>query len=307
MSDIHPPYGGQPDPNAGGCGICLGPPAGPFPPGSPVGQPLPPGSPVAQSGYPPPYGAPPPPPPPPPYGVPPQQQKSNKGLGFGLGIGAGVMAILSSVAAPSATSPSVMTTTTQPIASASTSATTGSGGAPSATPPAGAGEPDNNNAVTAPSSSDMSAVCDGSPILNAAPYTSPKGAKIFTFANSPERVSTWRYQSAGYDKPYYARSTDWSTVAVVGCMTLVNGSEGAGKKCDYKASDGKQVTVDYVSSRYALSFHNAQTAEKIADGGTINAPAVSCPSFVSYNKATLKAYASPDDGALELALDKFTS
>ncbi|GAB3838644.1 hypothetical protein GCM10029963_05000 [Micromonospora andamanensis] len=85
------------------------------------------------------------------------------------------------------------------------------------------------------------------------------------------------------------------------------GQRGHPRKCQYKDRDDKQVTVDYVSSRYTLTFYAAKTAEKIGEGGRVNAPAVRCPSFISYNKETMKAYAQPDSGAIELALDKFTS
>ncbi|SCG64570.1 RodZ family helix-turn-helix domain-containing protein [Micromonospora coxensis] len=287
MSESYPPYGGQPDPNA---------PWG-TPPGSPVGQPGY-GQPQGYPGQPvtaPPYGAPVPPP-----------QKSKKGLYIGLGIGAVVLVLL--VACGGIIGFVALNDEDDPAPGPTTSvaAPDPTAASPSTAPQPGEPQPDNNNAVTAQSSSDMSAVCDGSPILNAAPYTSPKGAKVLTFSNSPDRPSSWRSESFGYGEPYYARSTEWEKVPVIGCLTYVEGSEGPGRKCDYKDSSQKTVTIDYVSSRYTLTFHNAKTGEKIGDGGTINAPATRCPSFIAYNRTTMKAYASPDDGALELALGKFT-
>ena len=311
MSDSHSPYGGQPDPNAAAWGTPPGSPVGqPVPPGSPVGQPLPPGSPIGQplppgaAGYPPPYGAP-VPPPPPPYGAPPQKP-ANKGLYLGLGIGAAVMAVLVAcggtlgyfVFAGDDDEPT-------PTASGSSSPALTESGAPPVAPPAN--EPESNNAITARSSSDMRSVCEGSPILNAAPFTDAKSAKVYTFGNSPDRPTSWLSKSAGVNKSYYAKSTDWAKVSVVGCLTFEEGSEGEARKCEYKDRDDKQVTVEYVSSRYTLTFHAAQTGEKVGDGGRINAPAVRCPSFISYDKSTMKAYAQPDSGAIELALDKFTS
>ncbi|RIV41213.1 hypothetical protein [Micromonospora radicis] len=317
MSDNYPPYGGQPDPNAWGTppGSPVGqptPPGAPLPPGSPVGQPLPPGSPGS---YPPPqFGAPAPPSPPqfgapapPPFGAPPQKS-SKTGLWLGLGVGAAVMAVLVACggtigyflladddSSPVATGPS-----NPPVEG------DGPSEAPSEAPPAQE-QPDDNNAITARNSSDMSAVCDGSPILNAASYTAPKGAKVYTFANSPERPESWLSKSVGFNKPYYAKTSDWASVAVVGCLAFEEGSEGEPRKCEYNDRDDKKVTVDYVSARYTLTFHAAKTGEKIGDGGRINAPAVRCPSFISYNKQTMRAYAQPDSGAIELALDKFTS
>ncbi|GIJ09856.1 hypothetical protein ACFFMR_09355 [Micromonospora andamanensis] len=304
MSDSHPPYGGQqPDPNAAPWGTPPGSPIGP--PGSPVGQPLPPGSPVTPPGYPSPYGAP-VPPPPPPYGAQPTKS-SNKGLWLGLGIGAAVMAVL--VACGGVVGFFVLggDDDAEPVAGQQSTAPGAPSIEPSIAPPPAEEQPDNNNAVTARNSSDMSAVCEGSPILNAAPYTGAKGTKVYTFGNSPERPESWLSKSVGFDKPYYAKTADWASVSVVGCLNFEQGSEGTPRKCQYKDRDDKQVTVDYVSSRYTLTFYAAKTAEKIGEGGRVNAPAVRCPSFISYNKETMKAYAQPDSGAIELALDKFTS
>ncbi|MBQ1023435.1 hypothetical protein [Micromonospora sp. C95] len=284
MSDSHPPYGGQqPDPNAASWGT-------------------PPGSPVTPAGYPSPYGA---PVPPPPYG--PQPTKSsNKGLWLGLGIGAAVMAVLVACGGVIGFFVLAGDDEGEPVAGQRSDAPGAPTGAPSVAPPAEE-QPDNNNAVTARNSSDMSAVCEGSPILNAAPYTGAKGTKVYTFANSPERPESWLSKSVGFDKPYYAKTAEWASVSVVGCLTFEQGSEGTPRKCQYKDRDDKQVTVDYVSSRYTLTFYAARTGEKIGEGGRVNAPAVRCPSFISYNKETMRAYAQPDSGAIELALDKFTS
>ncbi|WP_233513997.1 hypothetical protein [Micromonospora craterilacus] len=267
-----------------------------MPPGSPIGQ-------AGAPGYPPQFGAP-VPPPPPPYGVPPQKS-SNTGLWLGLGIGAAVMAVL--IACGGTIGYFMLGDDDEPAPSVGgSSSAPAEQGAPSSAPPAEE-QPDNNNAITARSSSDMKAVCEGSPILNAAPYSDAKGAKVYTYANSPDRPESWLGKSVGVNKPYYAKTADWATVSVVGCLAFEEGSEGEPRKCDYKDRDDKQVTVDYISSRYTLTFHAAKTGEKIGDGGRINAPAVRCPSFISYNRTTMKAYAQPDTAAIELALEKFTS
>ncbi|BCL14408.1 hypothetical protein [Micromonospora sagamiensis] len=307
MSDSHPPYGGPSDPNAGQ-------PWGP-PPGQPVsGQPWgqPPGQPI--SGQPDPYG----------YGQPGYQQqpgypapqfaapvqppKKNRGLMIGLGVGAATVALLALCGVGVGVivangddddpTPPVATTSdpggnTDPSASPSTEQTPGDD------------TPNNNNAVTARYSSDFEAVCEGSPILNAKAYSTPSGSKAYTFYNSVDRPSNWMLRSAGYGKSYYAKSDEFDEVSVVGCLKYQEGSEGAGRKCQLKDSSDKIITIDYVSSRYTLTFYAAKTAQKVGDGGTINAPAVRCPSFVTYSKSTMKAYASPDTGAIEAALDKF--
>lgn len=309
MSDSHPPYGGPSDPNAGQ-------PWGP-PPGQPVsGQPWgpPPGPPI--SGQPDPYGYgqqqpgyPPPPqfPGQPQYAGPVQPPKKNRGLMIGLGVGAATVALLALcgvgvglIVASDDDDPPAPPIATGPAQ------TTDPGTAPSATStPSDDDTPQNNNAVTARYSSDFEAVCEGNPILNAKTYTTPAGSKAYTFYNSVDRPGNWLLRSAGYGKSYYAKSDEFDEVSVVGCLKYVEGSEGTGKKCQLKDSSDKIITIDYVSSRYQLTFYAAKTAQKVGDGGTINAPAVRCPSFVTYNKNTMKAYASPDTGAIEAALDKF--
>ncbi|MEU8081784.1 hypothetical protein AB0B31_40770 [Catellatospora citrea] len=172
---------------------------------------------------------------------------------------------------------------------------------------AAAPPPGNNNAITADSSSDYGDVCQGGAILNAAEYTTPASAKAYVFANSPARPTNWTYKSLDSRASYYAKSADYAQVSVVGCLSYVEGSEAAGQKCPIKASDGTKLTVDYLSSRYNLTFHNARTGEKIGDGGTVNAPATRCPSFLTYNKETLKSYASPDNASVEAAVKKLLS
>ncbi|WP_433350103.1 hypothetical protein [Micromonospora sp. CA-111912] len=290
MTHSQPPYGGQPDPNVT---PWSGPPA---PPAQPGGYPA--------YGQPPPQFATPVPPP----------QKSNRGLVIGLSVGAAVVVLL----ALCGTGIGFLLVNDddedpKPIASASTPANPTDGPQPSTDPSAepqpsqSQEQPNNNNGVTARYSSELSAVCDGGQILNAAPYNGPSGAKAYAFSNSPDRPSSWSSKSVSSNKPYYAKSADFQTVSVVGCLKVVAGSEGAPKECNYKDSAGKTVAVSYISSRYTLTFYAAKTGEKIGDGGTVSAPANRCPSFISYNKTTMKSYAAPDSGSIEAALDKFLS
>ncbi|WFE65960.1 hypothetical protein [Micromonospora sp. WMMD714] len=290
MSNSHPPYGEQPDPN-------VTPWSGP--PAPAAGYPA-----YGQPGQAPQYGQ------APQFGVPVPPPKSNRGLVIGLIVGAVVLILalcgagigLALVGNDDEPDP-----TPTPTAATNPGPGTDTSASPQPSDPPTEQPNNNNNAVTARYSSDLSSVCDGSPILNAATYSGPATAKAYVFSNNPERPTFWSSKLVGSDKRYYAKSADFTTVSVVGCMSMVPGSEGAPKKCDYKASDGKNVSVSYISSRYQLTFYAAKTAEKIGDGGTVNAPATRCPSFISYNKTTMKAYAAPDSGTIEAALDKFLS
>ncbi|MFF0658441.1 MULTISPECIES: hypothetical protein [Micromonospora] len=342
MSDNHPPYGGYPDPNAGAWGNqpdpnapygaqpASGAPYGSQPasgapygaqPGSgaPYGAQPASGAPYgAQPGSGAPYGAQPAAPfpgqpgypgQPAPYApTPPPSGGKSKGLIVGLAAGAVTLTLLCCGGGLAYVAFNGDEEDPKPVASGS--ATPGPDNSPSATPSAGGPEssgPDgsNNNSLTARYASEMSAVCDGGAILNAAPYTAPAGSKAYVFSNAPDRPSFWSQKTVSSAKPYYAKSADFATVSVIGCLKMVEGSEGTPKKCQYKNSEDKVVTVDYISSRYTLTFHAAKTGEKVGDGGTVTAPAARCPSFISYNKVTMKSYASPDSGTIEAALDRF--
>ncbi|RQX06224.1 hypothetical protein [Micromonospora inaquosa] len=292
MSENYPPYGEpQPGPNT-------------TPWSAPPGPPQ-------QGGYPP-YGQ---PPPTPHYGapLPPAPNKSNQGLIIGLVAGA-VVLILAICGAGVGLLLAYDDDDSEPTVVASSAPTldtgsgTGSAPDPAAPPtPGAADQPNNNNSMTARYSSDLSNVCEGSPILNTAPYNGPASAKAYTFSNNPDRPTSWSSKYIPSDKPYYAKSEDYQKVSVVGCLKFDEGSEGSPKKCQYKDKSEKQITIDYVSSRYTLTFYAAKTAEKIGGGGTVTAPTTRCPSFISYDKATMRAYAAPDSGTIEAALDKFLS
>ncbi|MER7474882.1 hypothetical protein [Micromonospora sp. NPDC000018] len=184
---------------------------------------------------------------------------------------------------------------------------TSSGPGTDNTPTPGKSEP-GDNAVTARYEDDLGDVCEGRQILNAAPYNGPSGAKVHTFANTPERPASWSSTSIASNKPYYAKNTDFTSVSVVGCLEFVGGGEGTPRECTYTGTTYNRVTLDYVPSRYKLTFYAAKTAEKIGDGGTVSTPATRCPTFISdYNKTTRRAYASPDTDIIQAALDKFLS
>lgn len=160
------------------------------------------------------------------------------------------------------------------------------------------------NATVAKSLSDFDAVCNKGSISNAAAYNSNKTAVIYGFRNSPRTPDYWTPNAVGYGKSYYP-GTDYSKVSVVACLTYINDSPSVSKDCEYTDSNDKAVTVKYISTKYSLAFYEAKTGKLISEGEDINGPATSCPSFVSYDKSTNTAYASPDDNAVEAAFDTF--
>lgn len=162
-----------------------------------------------------------------------------------------------------------------------------------------------NNAVTADSQSDFAAVCTNGSVKNAAVYDADsKPHKVVAFSQRPGRTN-FSTESAGYGTEYYVDSdTDLSTVSVVACLQVVEGSEAKALVCDYE-KDGATVNVDLYSARYSLAFYSAQSGDKIGDGEEINAPATRCPMFLAYDAATMSAQASIDDKALEAEIAKF--
>lgn len=161
-----------------------------------------------------------------------------------------------------------------------------------------------NSAEVASSTFDYDAVCNGGSISNATSLADKASAKIMTFSQSPRVEGSWSYESVGYGKPYYVNSTDIELVNVVACLEEVKSARAVGQTCDYK-DDGKTVSIKYYSSQYDLNFYAAKTGKKVSEGGTINAPANKCPSFISYDPTTLSAYASPDEDALDAKYTDF--
>ena len=166
-------------------------------------------------------------------------------------------------------------------------------------------EKSSNNAVTAERYSDFDAVCAGGSVMNAATFNkSAKPYKVASFSKNPKRTS-FSTESVGYDTAYYVDSkTDVSTISTVACLETVAGSENKELDCDYE-KDGATINVAYYSSKRKLTFYSAKDGKKVGDGGEINAPALKCPSFLSYDKETMSAYASVDDASLEAAISKF--
>ena len=162
-----------------------------------------------------------------------------------------------------------------------------------------------NSSIVADSQYDFDEVCKGGAVSNAAAYTTGKESIIEMYHNNPANTDTWSSDGVGYGKSYYLKSDDdFTKISVVGCVEYVADSAKQERTCDGKSGD-EAVTIAYHSSKYKLTFYEAKTRKKISDGGEVNAPANSCPSYMTYDKTTKKAYANRDDGALEAAADKF--
>ncbi len=164
-----------------------------------------------------------------------------------------------------------------------------------------------NSSIVAASEYDFEEVCKGGAVSNAAAYTSAKQSTIKVFHNnSLGNADTWVSDGVGYGKSYYPKAgDDFTKISVVGCVEYVDGSAKQERTCDYQSTTDGTVTVAYHSAKYKMTFYEAKTRKKISDGGDINAPANSCPSYITYDKSTKKAYASPDDNAIEAATDAF--
>jgi len=158
--------------------------------------------------------------------------------------------------------------------------------------------------ITAMSHRDFGAVCGGFTIKNAATFTKKSSALIVTFSQSPRTKDSWSYEDVGYGKTYTKTEGDYTEINTVACLHEILDTKVFSKMCDYD-QDGEKVSVRYYSIRYKLSYYEANTGERIADGGHVDARAGECPSFLAYDDQTLTAYAAPDNEAIDIAHSKF--
>ena len=164
--------------------------------------------------------------------------------------------------------------------------------------------PGEKSALTAKYSTQFDAVCEGTPIGNAAPYTTASAARIVPFYQSlGDGGNAWIATSAGYGKSYYVTvDVPVTEISVVACLAPTSDDSSPSIKCELEGG----TTIDYHSIDHDVTFYEAKTAKKISDGAPISSPATTCPSFVAYNQGTNKAYALPDTKAIEATLDTFT-
>lgn len=158
------------------------------------------------------------------------------------------------------------------------------------------------NAVTAKYLSDFEIVCDGGSVTNAP--TAVKPYKIASFSSQTPKNDKWSSMSVGYGEPYYADRETLSSIGVVACLEMADGSAVKSKTCDFE-SGGQAVSVDYYAVSYNLTYYEAKTGKALAKGESINGPATTCPYFTTYDKSDPKIYADPDDNAVELVHAKF--
>jgi len=161
-------------------------------------------------------------------------------------------------------------------------------------------------AITAASHRDFGAVCGGFTVKNAAAYTKKPSALVVTFSQSPRTTDSWSYEDVGYGKTYTKTGGDFTKINTVACLHEILDTKVFSKSCDYQ-QDGEKVSVRYYSIRYKLSYYEAKTGERIADGGHIEAPAGDCPSFLAYDEQSLAAYAVPENEAIDIAHSEFVS
>lgn len=219
------------------------------------------------------------------------QKKSHTGLIIGLVIGGIVFllligGIIMAVIASSGAKKSTTTNTTDKTAVKSGPADTSTSKA----------------AYTAKYTSELSKVCDGIPIANAAAYTSKSAAIIQAYEMSPEKT-TWSSVSVGYGKSYdLPEYNDFEKVSVVVCAKATTGAETPSIPCTGKSTD---PVVNYHSAKYTVTFYEARTGKKIGDETTVESPADNCPSFMMYNGKTNNSFASVERDQLEAVIDTF--
>ncbi|MEM6104693.1 hypothetical protein AAHS21_00310 [Mycobacterium sp. 050272] len=162
----------------------------------------------------------------------------------------------------------------------------------------------------AASITDFDAVCDGGSIRNAAGYGKPYKIAAFAPDDEPnpmrELTNThWREVTLDSRADYRANPNDFLSTNVVACLNRKPGTEVKSLTCNLKTDKGEHVTVDYYAVQYDIELREARTGKQIAQLGTVDGPAASCPFLVWVNKGDPKTYAGPDHAAVDAKLADF--
>lgn len=156
------------------------------------------------------------------------------------------------------------------------------------------------NAKDAQFITEYSTVCDRGSVSNAAAYEKPY--TIVAFHQRDPGDDSYSDVTFDYDSPYNATRYPVTSVNVVACLSLQEGTEVKAKTCEYDEAIGKDE-IDLYSVKYAIELREASTGKSIENLGLIDGPAGACPTFVFQPGS--KLYADPDPKQLEGALDAF--
>lgn len=151
----------------------------------------------------------------------------------------------------------------------------------------------------AQSAHDFSDACDNDHITNAAEYGKPYN--VAAFFKGLGLVDEMWFSVSGNK---WAESGDPTKINVVACLERKKGSEVKSLSC-VDDDDGNPVTVDYYSVEYEITFREAKTGKVITSGGTVSGTAERCGRLLYYESRSRKAYADPDDDAVQAAVDAF--
>ncbi len=150
------------------------------------------------------------------------------------------------------------------------------------------------NAVTADSLSDFDAVCENGSISNAAAFAEPYIVDAY-YQNDTRR--SWSSVPFGSNAPWAADYDAFEATNLVTCLSEKPGTATKSKTCTFN-SGGSEVSIDYYALQYEATLYEAKSGKKVKDLGTVNGPAIDCPSFASYDRNDPKIYARPDAAAL---------
>ncbi|MGV0745756.1 hypothetical protein [Mycolicibacterium sp. XJ870] len=149
------------------------------------------------------------------------------------------------------------------------------------------------NAKAAEWPDDFDIVCKNGSVSNAGDYAEPYTAVAFYPGMQPD---AW-YGVAGVNDSAY----DFSKINVVACLSRKAGTEVESGQCESKSWD-KPISIDYYSVQYDIELREAKTGKKIKDLGTVNGPAVDCPSVTFFDWVPPKLFGEPDGAAVEAKL-----
>lgn len=159
------------------------------------------------------------------------------------------------------------------------------------------------NAKTASSIGQFSAVCENGSITNAADFAEPYRVVAFS---QPSIKSSWASVNLSYDADYRVDTKAFTEANTVACLEEKDGTAVKSQTCEF-TTRGEKVSVDYYAVEYNLTIYEAKTGKKVKDLGTINGPALKCPSFVTYDRSDPKIHANPDADAVDAAIASFVA
>jgi hypothetical protein len=155
--------------------------------------------------------------------------------------------------------------------------------------------------IVAEFSSELREVCNKTAISNTADYDGPSSMVAVAQYRNESNASedSWYSLSLPYDYKYGLKDIDeFETVNAVACADGKAASTPAPKTCEYD-----EDTVKYIAVEYTVTLFESKTLKQIGESSKFIQDNQECPTFISYDKTSKEAYASPDSKTMSTVID----